>query len=45
MHVQLKTALTMLRQQGLDNVRTKAGWLSRDKDDVVGWLKAEKYVQ
>ena len=45
MNVQQNTALTMLRQQGLDNVRTKAGWLSRDKDDVVAWLKTEKYLQ
>ncbi|GAA95801.1 uncharacterized protein L969DRAFT_94837 [Mixia osmundae IAM 14324] len=31
-------------KQGLDSVRAKAAWLSRDRGDVKEWLKAQQYL-
>ncbi|KAK4703907.1 hypothetical protein P7C70_g2308, partial [Phenoliferia sp. Uapishka_3] len=30
--------------QGLDSVRSKASWLSKDAEDVKAWLKENKYI-
>jgi aminopeptidase 2 len=32
-------------QQGLDSIRSKAGWLRRDTADVEGWLTKAGYLK
>ncbi|KIW17525.1 hypothetical protein PV08_04719 [Exophiala spinifera] len=32
-------------QQSFDSIRAKANWLQRDSEDVVGWLKANGYLE
>jgi len=30
--------------QGLDTVKSKASWLSRDKDNIIDWLKSKQFL-
>lgn len=30
--------------QSIDAIRSKIGWLERDKEDVEKWLRDEKYL-